>query len=158
MLVLCRKKHQSVVLGDEVTLTVEEICGSEGQRIFGATVRFGFQSPHYVSIYRSELRAKSSGAAYTGGRAKPAAPRTGKLVQISDAQARLQIQVPPKIPVCCNGIPTVGLDLEERLGGTTHVSKAVHHVTCHKEDRITICNNITIATLDFHRFVFSGNP
>ena len=37
MLVLSRKKHESVVIGDEVTLTVEEICeNGDGQRIFGA--------------------------------------------------------------------------------------------------------------------------
>ena len=161
MLVLARRKHESVVLADEVTLTVEEICGSDGQRIFGATVRFGFQSPRYVSIYRSELRAKGSMTAHTGGTAKPAKParpQTGKVVEISDAQVRLRIQVPRKIPVRFNGTPTVGLDSEKRLDGATHTPKAVHHVTCHKEDRITICNNITIATLDFHRFVSSGNP
>ena len=29
----------------------------------------------------------------------------------------------------------------------------VYRLTCHKEDRVTICNNIVIATLDFRRFV-----
>lgn len=154
MLVLGRRKRQSVVLGDEVTLTVEEISASDGQRIFGATVRLGFQSPRYVSIYRSELRARASGPARTGGTAKPPQRRPGKLVEISDAQVRLRIQVPRKIPVSCNGTPTVGHDSEERLDGATPTS-TVHHVTCHKEDRVTICHNITVATLDFHRFVAS---
>ena len=156
MLVLGRRKRQSVVIGDEITLTVEEICGSgDGQRIFGATARLGFQAPRYVSIYRGELRAKRPGAAQTGGAAQRAQPRRGKLVEISDAQVRLRIQVPRKVPVCHNGTPTVGLDLVERFDGETHSSKAVHYVTCHKDDRIAICNNIIIAALDFCRFASS---
>ncbi len=160
MLVLGRRKRQSVVIGDEITLTVEEICDSgDGRRIFGATVRLGFQAPRYVSIYRGELRAKSPRATHTGGAAQRAEPQTGELVELSDAQVRLWIQVPRKVPVCHNGTPTVGRDSEEGFGGENHSPKTVHHVTCHKEDRITICNNITIAALSFHRFVFSEqNP
>ena len=164
MLVLGRCSHQSVVLADEITLTVEEICDNDGRCIFGATVRLGFESPRYVSVCRSELCAKRSGTAHANGSPKPrktektTRPRTGKLVKISDAQVRLRIQVPRKIPVRCNGTPMVAIDSEERLDGETHTSKAVHHVTCHKDDRITICNNITVATLDFRRFVSSGNP
>ena len=60
MLVLSRGKRESVVIGDEITLTVEEIAGqSDGRHILGATVRLGFQTPRYVSIYRSELRARA---------------------------------------------------------------------------------------------------
>jgi len=155
MLVLRRKRHESVILGDEVTLTVEEICGGDGQRMFGATMRLGFQSPSYVSICRGELRAGSLRAIRRGGPAKPAHTRAGKLVEVSDAQARLRVEVPQKVPVRCNGTPTVGVDSEERLDGATRASKEVHHITCHKADRITICNNITIAALNFHRFVFA---
>jgi carbon storage regulator CsrA len=152
MLVLRRKQNESVVIGDEVTLTVEDVYdGDDGQRIFGATVRFGFESPQYVSIYRDELLRKGSGAKRTRKPAKPALPRAGKVVDIPDAQVRLRIEVPQRIPVCCNGEPSVGLDSQEKY--ETHPSKAVHHVICHKGDRITICGNITIATLDFHRFV-----
>jgi sRNA-binding carbon storage regulator CsrA len=160
MLVLGRGKGQSVVIAGEITLTVEEICDSgDGRRIFSATVRLGFQTPRYVSINRDELRAKRPRAAHTGGAAQRAQPRTGELVELSDAQVRLRIQVPRKVPVCHNGTPTVGRDSEEGFGGETHSLKTVHHVTCHKDDRITICNNITIAALNFHRFVFSEhNP
>ena len=149
-----------MVIADEVTLTVEEIRGSgDGRPIFGATVLFGFQTPRHVPIYRSELlRTKGSGHAPTGRTAKPVQQRTGKLVEISDAQVRLRIQVPRKIPVRCNGSPTVGFDLEERLDGATHPAKTVHHVSCQKEDRITICSNITIAILSFKRFVSLGYP
>lgn len=155
MLVLRRKRRESVVLGDEVTLTVEEICGGDGQRIFGASIRLGFQSPPYVSIVRSELRADGSKAVRRGGAARPAHPPPGKIVAVSDAQARLRVEVPQKVPVRCNGTPTVGVDSEERVDGATHVPKQVYHITCRKEDRITICHNITIAALDFQRFIFS---
>lgn len=156
MLVLRRRQNESVVIGDEVTLTVEEVCeNDEGLRIYGATVQLGFQSPQYVSIYRGELLGKRLGHARSGKPAKPTQPRAGKLVDIPDAQVRLRIEVPQRIPVRCNGAPSVGLDPEGRFNDDAHASKAVHHVTCHRDDRITICGNITIATLDFHRFIFS---
>ena len=164
MLVLGRSKLQSVLVGDEITLTVEEICdSSDGQRIFGATVRLGFQAPPYVPICRGELRAKRPGAAHMSEVAPQAQPRTGEIVdlsgaqprtgEISGAQVRLRIQVPRKIPVCHNGTPTVGLDSEERFDGENRSSKAVHHITCHKNDQIAICHNIIIAALGFHRSV-----
>jgi len=83
-----------------------------------------------------------------------AQPRTGEIVDLSDAQVRLRIQVPRKVPVRHNGTPTVGLDLEERFDGEDRSSKAVHHITCHKNDQIAICNNIIIAALGFHRSVW----
>jgi len=156
MLVLSRKKRESVDIGDEVTLTVEEIRGTDdGQRIVGAVVRLGFESPRDIPIYRSELRSIGSGTAYAGRPRKPRPPRPGECVKISDAQVRLRIQVPRRIPVRCKGTATVEQVSEERFDDGTFASTAVHHITCHTEDRITICNNITIATLDVHRFVFS---
>ena len=80
MLVLSRRKYEGVVIGDEVTLTVEEISDSDdGRRISGASVRLGFQSPRYVSIYRDDnhLAAGQTGilepslAAALNGRAPP---------------------------------------------------------------------------------------
>jgi len=157
MLVLGRSKLQSVFVGDEITLTVEEICDSgDGQRIFGATVQLGFQAPTYVPICRGELRAKRPGAAGAAHMSRPSPqtqPRTGEIVDFSDAQVRLRIQVPRKVPVRHNGTPTVGLDLEERFDGEDRSSTAVHHITCRKNDQIAICNNIIIATLGFHRSV-----
>jgi sRNA-binding carbon storage regulator CsrA len=154
MLVLGRSKLQSVLVGDEITLIVEEICDSgDGQRIFCATVRLGFQAPPYVPICRGELRTKRLGAAPMGRAAPRTQPRTGEIVDLSDAQVRLRIQVPRKVPVCHNGKPTVGLDSEERFDGDNRSSKAVHHITCHKNDRIAICNNIIITALGFHRSV-----
>ena len=160
MLVLGRRKRQSVIVGDEIMLTVEEICDSgDGRCIFGATVRLGFQMPRYVSIYRGELRVKRRRATHTGEAVRRTQPQTGELVELSDAQVRLRIQVPRKVPVCHNGTPSIGRDSEEAFGGETHSPKTIHHITCHKDDRITICHNMTIAALDFHRFVISEhNP
>jgi sRNA-binding carbon storage regulator CsrA len=160
MLVLRRKYDESVIIGDEVTLTVEEIvdCG-DGRPIFGATVLLGFQTPRHVPICRSELlRTRGSGGAPPGRTEKPVPPRAGKLVEIADAMARLRIQVPPKIPVCCNGSPTAGLDLEESPEGTNHAARTVYHVSCRKEDRITICHNLTVAIFNFQRFVSLPRP
>lgn len=154
MLVLRRRQNETVVIGDEVKLTVEDVCdGDDGQRIFGATVRFGFESPQYVTIYRGELLRKRSGAASSRKPAKPTPPRIGRTVDIPDAQVRLRIEVPQKIPVCCNGEPSAGPDREAEYDHETRAAKAIYHLTCHKDDRITICGNITIAMLDFHRFV-----
>ena len=155
MLVLRRKRHESVFLGDEVTLTVEEICGSDGRRVFGAAVKLGFQSPRYVSICRSELRARRSTGVRRGG-TKPAQARPGMLVELSDAQARLRVEVPPKVPVRCNGTPVVDVDSQQKLDGASGATNRVYHITCGKDDRITICHNITVAALDFYRFVFFG--
>ncbi|HUT12581.1 MAG TPA: carbon storage regulator [Thermoguttaceae bacterium] len=155
MLVLRRKQRESVILGDEVTLTVEEIRGGDGQRLFGATVRLGFEAPRHVSICRSELCVKGSPTGGPGRRAEPAEPQAGRLVEIPGAEARMRILVPRKIPVCCNGTPIAGLDREERFDRATRTPKTAYEVTCRKEDRITICSNIIIATFDFHYFVFT---
>jgi carbon storage regulator CsrA len=160
MLVLGRRKHQSVVIGDEITLTVEEICDiGDGRRIVGAAVRLGFQVPRDVCIYRSELRARERGAAHAGRAAQRRQLETGTLVALPDAQVRLRIQVPHKVPVRHNGTPTLGRDSAEILDGETHTPRAIYHVTCRKDDRIAICNNITIAALNFQRLVFRDhNP
>lgn len=47
MLVLSRKKNESVVVGNEVTVTVVEIRGDK--------VRLGFTAPKQVSIHRQEI-------------------------------------------------------------------------------------------------------
>jgi len=165
MLVLKRKPHESVVIGDEVTVAVDDISGNGyGQRISGATVRLGFQSPAHISIYRSELRDRRSDGIRTGvatGPArlvKPARPPAGKTVEVPDGQVRLWIQVPQKIPISCNGTPLIGQDSKEEFDAADHAPKVAYNITCHKEDQITICNNIRIAVLNIYRFTFFDNP
>ena len=48
MLVLSRKKNQSIVIGPGITVKVLDIKGS--------TIRIGIDAPQDVSIRRSELR------------------------------------------------------------------------------------------------------
>jgi len=152
MLVLTRREGEEVVLGDEVTVTVEQICGADGQRIYGARARFGFELPRYVSVRRGEWRPKSptAGPKNRHGSAPPPV-REGSLVAIPSAAVRLRIQVPQKIPVCLNGSPTAGREAAEKAERNATV---VHHVTCRQEDRITICRNMTVVTTGFEIFVW----
>jgi len=164
MLVLRRRQYESVVLGDEVTLKVEKILGHDGQHIPRATVRLGFQAPQYVSVYRSELCGEHSGSG-TGPEAgpavpteparpaEPARPQPGRVVEIPDAWVQLRILVPRRIPVRCNGTPLAGLDWEAGPDGGKHSSRTMYKVTCRKEERISICNNIVILVCSFHYFL-----
>lgn len=152
MLILSRAARQSVVIGDAITMTVERIAGvDDGQRVSGATVRFGFEAPRYVSVCRNELLPKPPrpGKPTRVTQRRPRQP--GQIVGLSGVVILLRIQVPRKVPVAHNGTRTVGVTLDEGDGGP----RTVHHITCHKHDRITICNNIGIAILNFQRFICS---
>lgn len=48
MLVLTRKPKESVVIGDEIEITVLEVHGNR--------VRLGFRCPPEISIHRTEVR------------------------------------------------------------------------------------------------------
>ncbi len=152
MLVLTRKTYETVVVGDEITVTVEDISDTNGRHLSGARVRLGFQCPRQVSIERSECRPRNSGQGHWDGARKTAQPRPGKVSKVSDAQVRLRIKVPRKVPVCLNGTPTVGLDSQQAPAGTDSASVAMYRITCRQEDLVTICKNITVAALAFHRF------
>lgn len=47
MLVLARKVGQSIIIGDEIELTVIEVRGEQ--------VRIGVQAPRTISVHRKEL-------------------------------------------------------------------------------------------------------
>jgi len=47
MLVLTRKKGQSIIIGDNIEITIVEV--------FGDQVRLGIQAPKEVSIHRKEI-------------------------------------------------------------------------------------------------------
>lgn len=49
MLVLSRKRDESIVINDNITITVVEIRGDK--------VRLGIQAPREVPIHRSEIHA-----------------------------------------------------------------------------------------------------
>jgi len=50
MLVLSRKKNESIIIGDDIIVTVVEICGDK--------VRLGFQAPKEVTVHRREVYEK----------------------------------------------------------------------------------------------------
>jgi carbon storage regulator len=50
MLVLSRKKYESIVIGDNIIVTVVEIIGDR--------VRLGFEAPKEVTIHRREVYDK----------------------------------------------------------------------------------------------------
>lgn len=47
MLVLSRKKNESIILGDDITITVVEIRGDK--------VRLGVEAPRELSVHRNEV-------------------------------------------------------------------------------------------------------
>lgn len=49
MLVLSRKKNESIVINDDIVITVVEIRGDK--------VRLGIQAPREVPVHRSEVHA-----------------------------------------------------------------------------------------------------
>jgi len=53
MLVLSRKKNESIVINDEIVITVVEVRGDK--------VRLGIQAPRDVPVHRSEVHAAIHG-------------------------------------------------------------------------------------------------
>jgi carbon storage regulator len=49
MLVLTRRKNQSIVIGDDIVVTVLEVKGDQ--------IRLGITAPRNVQVYREELLA-----------------------------------------------------------------------------------------------------
>ncbi len=50
MLVLSRKCDESIIIGDDIVITILDICGDK--------VRIGINAPQEVPVYRSELYEK----------------------------------------------------------------------------------------------------
>jgi carbon storage regulator len=72
MLVLTRRKNQSIVIGDNVIVTVLEVKGDQ--------IRLGITAPREVQVYREELLAeltqanRSAVLTEAAGQAAPPAP------------------------------------------------------------------------------------
>ena len=66
MLVLTRRKGQSIVLGDDIEISIVEVSGD--------SVRLGIEAPREVSVYRREIydaiRAENIAAARAAGKMK----------------------------------------------------------------------------------------
>jgi carbon storage regulator len=69
VLVLTRRKNQSIVIGDDIVVTVLEVKGDQ--------IRLGITAPRNVQVYREELLAALKDAntsAVLGDGAAPMAP------------------------------------------------------------------------------------
>ena len=72
MLVLTRRKNQSIVIGDQIVVTVLEVKGDQ--------IRLGITAPRDVQVYREELLAdlteanRSAVLTEGAGHAAPPAP------------------------------------------------------------------------------------
>jgi carbon storage regulator len=73
MLVLTRRKNQSIVIGDQIIVTVLEVKGDQ--------IRLGITAPRDVQVYREELLADlteaNRSAVLTEGAAQSAPPAPG---------------------------------------------------------------------------------
>jgi carbon storage regulator len=73
MLVLTRRKNQSIVIGDQIVVTVLEVKGDQ--------IRLGITAPRDVQVYREELLADlteaNRSAVLTEGAAQAAPPAPG---------------------------------------------------------------------------------
>ena len=80
MLVLTRRKNQSIVIGDQIVVTVLEVKGDQ--------IRLGITAPRDVQVYREELRADlteaNRSAVLTEGAAQaaPPAPSSGSSLRL----------------------------------------------------------------------------
>jgi sRNA-binding carbon storage regulator CsrA len=158
MLVLTRKVKESVLLGDEVTLTLEEICGSDDQRISGARARLGFEVPRYVPIIRSGFRSRQLRASWERSD-RPKRQQAGFPVDVPGATMRIRITVPKGVPVLLNNESVQGSYRLRSGDGETPTGTTEHVVSCRKEDRIRICNNMIVVVFGFQRFTRgSGQP
>ncbi|GAB3869170.1 hypothetical protein GCM10028801_45940 [Nocardioides maradonensis] len=72
MLVLSRRVGESVVIGDEVTVTVLEVRGD--------VVRIGIDAPRSVTVHRAELLAELADA-----NAEAASPSADAVASLSEA-------------------------------------------------------------------------
>lgn len=74
MLVLSRKRGESVVIGERVTVTVLEVRGDR--------VKLGFAAPAETPIYREEIHTRMEGRLVVAG------PSSGRL-PLGSADSRL---------------------------------------------------------------------
>ena len=68
MLVLTRKKHQSIMVGDNIEISILDVIGDK--------VRIGIQAPREVSVFRKEvfLEIQAPASELTGAPESPATP------------------------------------------------------------------------------------
>jgi len=77
MLVLTRKKHQSIMVGDNIEISVLDVIGDK--------VRIGIQAPREVSVFRKEvfLEIQAPASELPPASEPPVAPAAGNPEPIS---------------------------------------------------------------------------
>ena len=53
MLILSRRENESIIIGDEITITVLSVKGKQ--------VRIGIKAPDHVAVHREEIYARIKG-------------------------------------------------------------------------------------------------
>jgi carbon storage regulator len=82
MLVLSRKKNESIIINDDITIVVVEIRGDK--------VRLGVEAPKEVPVHRREVydairRNESGGTSSTGGKTSGEAAPTADSARTGDS-------------------------------------------------------------------------
>ncbi|HEY0561140.1 MAG: Carbon storage regulator [Mycobacterium sp.] len=92
MLVLTRRPQQSIMIGDDIVVTVLEVKGDQ--------IRIGITAPRSVQVYREEVLVAMSeanrGALLTDGAAVPPAPQRDAAVRPATVSSRSSYRAPAR--------------------------------------------------------------
>ena len=83
MLVLTRKSNQSIMIGDEIEISVLSIMGEK--------VRIGIQAPRDIPVFRKEVYLEiqaERGQVTAGGRSKPPCASSARSARAARARDR----------------------------------------------------------------------
>lgn len=81
MLVLTRKSNQSIMIGDDIEITVLSIMGEK--------VRIGIQAPRDIPVFRTEVYLEIKQEREAGGEVQPGAGDPGTREQVDEALRKL---------------------------------------------------------------------
>ena len=166
MLVLSRKRHQSILIGESIRLTVLESAADEDV-LFDANVRLGFQAPKQVQILREEVHRRMNSSGGGNYRPKIAEKIAGRSVFIPNAKVRMRVELPEnRWAVRCFGVTKPPSRVADGISGDPLVAnknarpavdgRSEIEVIAHKDARIEIGDSITILLIGVFRFVSSA--
>jgi len=90
MLVLSRRKDESIHIGDDVVINVAQICKSH--------VKLTIDAPRHVPVYRSELRRRRTDTAPAAGAVRRSPSRRAGVCLASLPRHACSQQPPEKVP------------------------------------------------------------
>ena len=166
MLVLSRGRNETVIVGDDVKVTLLDILFDEAA-VRSAKVSLGFQAPKDVPIQRKELLHRMNMKASGSGSSSPHRPKSdiaGKIQPVRGAAVRIQIQAPPETSIHCSrasenasGHRQIVLPCRsESISADQNDANApspTQVFNCQHEDNILIGNHVLITIVDVFRFV-----